>query len=152
MRFTWGFFPYAIALGLVVVAVVDGSIAWTAIHTFPGVVTHSQFSDSNRYDAVLEDAARGTALGWKPELTAVAGSPRLLLSNRDGQRIEGARVTGQATRPLGNDAAIELVFRAVAPGEYVSETTLVVAGQWEINLTASVSGKRIRLVRRVVVP
>lgn len=152
MRFTWAFFPYAVALGLAGVAVVDGTIVWTALRTFPGKVTHSQFEDSNRYDAILESAAREAALGWKTELTVVAGVPRLLLTDRNGQKIEGARAIGQATRPLGTNAAIELVFRAVAPGEYVAETRLIEAGQWEIDLTASVSGKRVHLARRVVVP
>lgn len=152
MRFTWAFFPYAVALGLAGVAVVDGSIAWTAIKSFPGAVTHSQFEDSNRYDAVLENAAREAALGWKTELSIIAGVPRLLLTDRDGRWIEGARVVGQASRPLGNSPPIDLVFRATAPGDYVTETRLTEAGQWEIDLTAAVSGKRIHLARRVVVP
>jgi len=152
MRLTWAFFPYAVALGLAGVAVVDGSIVWMAINTFPGKVTHSQFADSNRYDAVLENAAREVALGWKTELSIASGTPRLLLADRDGQKIEGVRVVGQASRPLGHGAPIELVFRAAAPGEYVAETRLPDAGQWEIDLTAAVSGKRIHLSRRVVVP
>lgn len=152
MRMTWGFFPYAVALGLALVAVVDGSIAWTALRTFPGVVTHSQFTDSNRYDAVIENAAREAALGWRTDLTLAAGLPRLVLADRDGHRLEGARVVGQAIRPLGNSAPIDLAFRAVAPGEYLAETRLVAAGQWEIDLTAAISGKRIHLAQRVVVP
>lgn len=152
MRLTWAFFPYAVALVLAGVAVVDGGIIWTAISTFPGRVTHSQFEDSNRYDAVLENAAREAALGWNTELFLVAGIPRLLLTDRNGQKIEGARVVGQASRPLGNSAPIELVFRAAAPGEYVAETRLPDAGQWQIDLTAAASGKRIHLSRRVVVP
>ena len=75
MRLTWGLFPYAIASLLVTVAVVDGAISWKAIHTFPGVVTHSQFTDSNRYDAVLEGAAREASLGWKHVLTFRAVAP-----------------------------------------------------------------------------
>ncbi len=152
MRLTWGFFPYAIALGLALVAAVDGTIAWTALRTFPGTVTHSQFEDSNRYDAILENASREAALGWTTDLSVIAGVPRLRLIDRDGQKLEGARVVGQASRPLGNIAALDLVFRAVAPGEYVSETKLIDAGQWEIDLTAAVSGKRIHLSRRIMLP
>lgn len=152
MRFTWGFFPYAIALGLALVAAVDGTIVWTALRTFPGKVTHSQFEDSNRYDAILQNAAREAALGWTAEMSVLAGAPRLKLIDRDGQKIEGARVVGQATRPLGNNTPIELTFRAVAPGDYLADIVLSEAGQWEIDLTASVSGKRIHLARRVVVP
>ena len=152
MRVSWAFFPYAVALGLAGVAVVDGSIGWIAIHSFPGVVTHSQFTDSNRYDKVLENAAREAALGWQAELTLESGTPRLTLADRDGRKIEGARVAGHAMRPLGNMAPIDLTFRAIAPGDYVADATLADAGQWEIDITASVSGKRIHLARRVVVP
>jgi len=152
MRMTWGFFPYAVVLGLALVAVVDGSIAWTALRTFPGVVTHSQFTDSNRYDALLENAAREAALGWKTDFSIVDGLPRLVLLDRDGHRLEGARVAGQAIRPLGNSAPVALTFRAAAPGEYLAETRLVGTGQWEIDLTAAVAGKRIHLARRLVLP
>ena len=83
MRLTWGLFPYAIASLLVTVAVVDGAISWKAIHTFPGVVTHSQFTDSNRYDAVLEGAAREASLGWKSEFSLTGATPRVVLTDRD---------------------------------------------------------------------
>lgn len=152
MRLTWAFFPYAVALVLAGVAVVDGGIIWTAFSTFPGRVTHSQFEDSNRHHAVQENAARDAALGWNTELSLVAGMPRLLLTDRNGQKVEGARVVGQASRPLGNSTPIELVFRAAAPGDYVAETRLPDAGQWQIDLIAAASGKRIHLSRWVVLP
>ena len=94
-----------------------------------------------------------SAIGFAHSVkTLAAGLPRLVLADRDGHRLEGARVVGQAIRPLGNSAPIDLAFRAVAPGEYLAETRLVAAGQWEIDLTAAISGKRIHLAQRVVVP
>lgn len=151
MRLTWGFFPYAIGLMLVTVAVVDGAISWKALHTFPGVVTHSQFTDSNRYDAVLENAAREATLGWKSEISLTARAPRLTLTDRDGHKLEGARVAGQAIRPVGNEAPHVLAFRAVAPGEYLADTPLTEPGQWEIDLTASIAGKQIHAAHRLLV-
>ena len=149
MRLTWGLCPYAIASLLVTVAVVDGAISWKAIHTFPGVVTHSQFTDSNRYDAVLEGAAREASLGWKSEFSLTGAIPRVVLTDRDGHRLEGARVAGQAVRPLGNEAPHVLTFRAVAPGEYLADTALSEPGQWEIDLTASIGGKQIHVAHRL---
>ena len=94
MRLTWGLFPYAIASLLVTVAVVDGAISWKAIHTFPGVVTHSQFTDSNRYDAVLEGAAREASLGWKSEFSLTGATPRVVLTASRWPSFESAMRAG----------------------------------------------------------
>ena len=95
MRLTWAFFPYAVALGLAGVAVVDGGMIWTAIRTFPGRVTHSQFEDSNRYDAVRENAALEAALGWNTELTVKGRRSR-------ARGLSDRRADHSATPPRSN--------------------------------------------------
>ena len=152
ITFTWRLFPYAIALMLAGVAMIDGTIAWTALRTFPGVVTHSQFTDSNRYDAVLANAAREAALGWTADFALAGGAVRLTLTDRDGRKLEGARISGQALRPLGAPETQMLSFHAVAPGDYVADRMLTGAGQWEVAATVSIAGKSLHVARRLRLP
>ena len=74
MRLTWGFFPYAIGLMLVTVAVVDGAISWKAPHvlTFRAVAPGEYLADTP-----LTEPGQ-----WEIDLTASIGGKQIHAAHR----------------------------------------------------------------------
>ena len=57
-RSAWRFFPWFLALGMSVVIAVNIGMAYTALHTFPGIAGSDGFDLSNHYDKVIDRVAR----------------------------------------------------------------------------------------------
>ena len=150
-RSLWRLFPHAVAAFIGAVMMVNFGMAWLAMRTFPGVATRDVFDHSNSYDRVLEAAAREAALGWSVQADLTDARPLVLLADRDGKPLAGARLEGAARRPLGADDARALAFRPVAPGRFVADQALTEPGQWELRLVARHNGQTLHATRRVVV-
>ena len=151
-RSGWRFFPYYVAAALAFVVTVNVAMAVTAVRTFPGLAADDVFDRSNAYDQVLDEAAKQKALGWDVQGAMEGGRYVVVLKDRAGKPIEGVRLTALAERPVGNTANLQLNFRATAPGRYVADRALGLAGQWEIRLAAASGQLTYRTTRRVVAP
>jgi nitrogen fixation protein FixH len=145
----WRYFPYAMigAIGLMVL--VDGGLAWTALHSFPGRAESDVFEHSNRYDVVLKNAATEAAYGWTMTGEVEAGRPVVSLFDREGHPLAGVSLTGVADRPLGASRPTELVFDETQPGRYVARAELALPGQWDLRLAAVSSSGSLHATRRV---
>jgi nitrogen fixation protein FixH len=151
-RSAWRFFPLAVIGAMGVVIAVNVGMAWSAIHTFPGDAATDAFDRSNEYDKVLATAAQEAKLGWSLQTALQGGVAVVTLVDRKGRPVEGARVAAIAQRPVGVEDAVELAFRAEAPGRYAAAQALPQRGQWDLLFTASVGERHFRATRRVVVP
>ena len=69
----WRWFPWAIALSLLVVVAVNGGMVWAALRTFPGVAGTDGFDLSNHYNRVL--AACGATGGARLDRCRPASAP-----------------------------------------------------------------------------
>jgi nitrogen fixation protein FixH len=151
-RNIWRFFPWFIATGMTVVIAVNGFMAYTALHTFPGIPGNDGFDLSNHYNAVLDRVAREAALGWdvRAEIDA-AGRPVVLLTDKSGAALSGAGIEATAQRPLGEPRTTSERFSEIAPGRYVGTGVLEEKGQWELQLSATAGGHEFSATRRLVV-
>ncbi len=150
-RWGWRRFPWYVVAAFVLVFAVNGGMVWSALATFPGVAVTDSFDHSNHYDTVLAAAARQAALGWRITAAEESGRPVLLLAERDGRPLTGARVTATARRPLGPDHVTPLAFREASPGRYVTETALAERGQWQLLLAVARGADTLHAAPRVVV-
>ena len=148
----WRLFPWAIGLGLATVIAVNGYMVASALRSFPGGARGGEgFDLSNRYNAVIEQTKERAAVGWQAVASVRADNrPVVLLIDRDGTPIRGAKVTAMAERPVGVSVALDEVFDEDAPGRYVGRTALTMPGQWDVHVTVATDGHGFAATRRVV--
>jgi nitrogen fixation protein FixH len=151
-RSTWRWFPWCVALSLLVVIVVNCGMMWAALSTFPGTAGADGFDLSNHYDKVLDRVAQQEALGWAVQASVDADAhPLVALTDRAGAPLGGARIQARAERPIGPAAATLLTFQATSDGHYRAAQALPIPGQWDLLISAGVDGKTVNTTRRVIV-
>lgn len=149
---TWRWFPWAVALSLLVVIVVNVGMMWAALSTFPGTAGADGFDLSNHYDHVLDQVAQQAALGWTVQASVDDGAhPRIVLTDRAGAPLLGARIQARAERPIGPAEATLLSFQATGDGAYRAVQALPTPGQWDLLISAGVEGRTVNTTRRVIV-
>src|SRR6185437_1891965 len=110
------------------------------------------FELSNHYNQILDRVKDEAALGWTVQAQPDAmRRPLVVLIDRNGAPLSGARLVGTAQRPLGVTEQHQLAFHEVAAGRYTTDTALPLAGQWDLALSVSARGHEIAATRRIVV-
>ena len=148
----WRWFPWVLAACMGVVIVANVTMVCVALGTFPGEAGSDGFDLSNHYNRVLNAVQRQAALGWSLRLLpGDAGRPVLLLTDRTGAPLHGARIEATAERPLGPPQTTHLRFRDAGNGRYVADAMLTAEGQWELQVFAAVDGHTLATTQRLVV-
>lgn len=151
-RSGWRFFPLAVALGLLIVVVVNGVFVWISLSTFPGVAVQNSFEHSNNYDQAITAAERQAELGWTVRAEVAAAAPEILIVDRSGEPLQGAHIAAVAKRPLGPDQAQSLAFvNAGRPGRYIADAVTLESGQWDLLVTVTVGTDEMHVTRRILV-
>ena len=149
---TWKHFPRYMIAVMLFVAIVNARFIMIAVATFPGAASNDDFDTSNRYNAVMEAAARQDALGWTERASAPGGIATLDLSGPDKAPLSGAAILATAERPLGTDAAVTIVFHEEGAGHYMAAAALPAAGQYDLKLHISHGDKQVHVTRRILAP
>jgi nitrogen fixation protein FixH len=129
-----------------VVIAVNVYMAKLAISTFSGEVVENSYDASQRYNGWLDQAKAERALGWKAGFTTAGDTLSVALNDRQGQPVGGARLSGDATHPLGATTDLGLRFVETRPGVY---TATLPAGRWQIHLLAQAGGHSWRHLAEV---
>ncbi|MGC8524001.1 MAG: FixH family protein [Acidibrevibacterium sp.] len=151
-RSPWRFYPLAFAGAMFLVFLVNAGMVWTALTTFPGAAAENGFDESNVYNAVMADAARQKALGWRVGVAMHNGRAEIALSDRAGHALSGATVSAEAYRPLGPKNTTALSFLPAGDGHYLAGSEFPAPGQWDIALRIARGDQMVRLTRRLVAP
>jgi len=130
-RSRWIPWTFAGAMGLVVV--VNAVLVYVAVATFPGVTVPRSYEQGRQYNAVLAEAARQDALGWRAEVAFTGGRLTVHATDREGRPVPG-RLAGVLVRPL-EGTEIPLVFTPLGGGAWGAEVMPPRRGQWEARLT-----------------
>lgn len=125
--------PWAFVGGMLLVVVVNLVMVYFAVSTFTGVTVPRSYERGRGYDAVLTEAARQDALGWRAELRLAGGTLSLVATDRDGRPVAG-RVEGVLLRPL-EGTELPLAFAPRGGGRWAAEVQPPQRGQWEARLT-----------------
>lgn len=125
--------PWAFVGGMLLVVVVNLVMVYFAVSTFTGVTVPRSYERGRGYDAVLAEAARQDALGWRAVLRLDGGSLSLVATDREGRPVAG-RVEGVLLRPL-EGTEIPLNFAPRGGGSWAAEVQPPQPGQWEARLT-----------------
>jgi nitrogen fixation protein FixH len=147
----WRYMPAAIGGWLALVAAVNFTMVYDALHSFPGEAGGNAFDISNHYDAVLQTAEREAQLGWTATANIDHGLPRVQVAAAGGTPLAGASIIGVAVRPVGPEQRTPLAFRADQGGVFTALTKLPGIGRWHLSLTISAGGHDMHVTRRVTV-
>lgn len=120
-----------------VVLVVNLAMARLALSTFSGEVVENSYDASQRFNGWLDRAKAEHALGWSAALGMTGDRLAVRLNDAGGQPVRGARLSANATHPLGATTELELRFVETAPGVYAATLP---AGRWQIHLLAQTGG------------
>ncbi len=148
--------PWAVAGGFLVVASVNGALAYFAVHSDPGLVSQHPFELGNGYNRVLDEGAAQDALGWRGTVRFVETqglSGRIVAELRDpqGAPLSGLGVKAAVIRPVEPLPPRILSLEPGGPGTYSSAVTLARPGQWEARITAERGRDVYQFVQRIVV-
>lgn len=124
--------------GFGVVVAVNFYMASQAASSFGGVTVENSYIASQRFNRWLEEARAQEALGWEAR---IARGP-------DGHAIvqtsgvpEGAEITAELRRPIGQQEIVTLSFAPDTELRY-SSTTAVEGGRWIARLAIASGADR----------
>jgi nitrogen fixation protein FixH len=150
-RTLWRFFPWFVAVAMSMVIAVNGVMAYSALHTFPGNVGSDGFDLSNHYNAILERMKQEARLGWVVQAEVDrTGRPVVELTDRSGSPLAGVKIEATAQRPLGDRHLRQVQFTEVAAGHYRGDVAVDEKGQWELEIRATAKGQEFSATRRIM--
>ena len=146
--------PWTFVGFFLIVFAVNGVLVWAALSSWTGLETTNPYERGLAYNRALEAAREQAALGWRADFHFEQSGQRhgtleLRLQDREGVRLQGAKVDAELVRPTeeGHDFALDL--SESEPGRYRAEVELPLAGQWEVRLAAQTRGEVYRLSPRI---
>jgi nitrogen fixation protein FixH len=131
--------PLCFVAGLGLLVAVQACFAYLAISTDPGVAVPNAYERGLAHNAVLHEAAKEAALGWRVTLENRSGtghSGTLVVVAADGgtRRLDDLAVTGLVQRPLQGGLDARLAFHNAGNGVYLATYDLPLPGLWQIDL------------------
>lgn len=131
---------------------VNGTMAWLAEKSFPGLVSNDAYREGLEYNKTLAARAAQSALGWRADVTVTgAGTTRTVtasLRDRDGHPLDGMAVTARLVRPVVAGFDRKLALAEGAPGVYRTEAVLPALGNWRLEIDATRPAFRARKAER----
>ena len=119
-----------IVTGFAIIIAVNLFMATLAVRGFGGVIVENSYVASQEFNDWLDAAEEQEALGWSVEMTR-SENGHLLIDTTSVP--DGATVTAEARRPLGQPESRSLGFIEATPGNHVSLEPLD-SGRWIVRL------------------
>jgi nitrogen fixation protein FixH len=149
--------PWAIAACFVVIASVNGALAYFALHSDNGLVTEHSFEVGNDYNRILAAGAAQDRLGWRG---AIQFAPKAGLDGRlvarftdaGGAPLAGLSVKVELVRPIEPLPERALTLQPASGGTYEAPVALARPGQWELRVTALRGEQSYQFAERIVAP
>lgn len=122
--------------GFGIVIAVNLFMAWNAVGGFHGTVVDNSYVASQSYNGWIAKAEASKALGWQvmPERRA---DGRVVLETLG--LPEGAVISVETERPLGERETLALTFAPEGQGRWVSAQPLA-AGRWQLRMAIRAPG------------
>ena len=119
-----------IVTGFAIIIAVNLFMATLAVRGFGGVIVENSYVAGQEFNDWLDAAEEQEARGWSVEMTR-SENGHLLIDTTSVP--DGATVTAEARRPLGQPESKSLSFIEATPGNHVSLEPLD-TGRWIVRL------------------
>lgn len=136
--FTGKHMALTMVAGFGIVAAVNFYMASLAVGGFHGIVVENSYVASQKFNTWKDEADRMAALGW--EASAARSADGYVTIATQGVP-EGAVVTAQMRRPLGDQEFAQLTFSPLGDGRFRSLEP-VTDGRWTVRLEVTAAGER----------
>lgn len=143
--------PWLFVLGFAIVFAVNGTMIWLAVGSFSGLYTPKPRDRGLHYnDVVAAQQARDT-LGWRIATRWHPENDRLelLLTDRAGAPLVGARVTVELVRPAEKRPPLGVTLAAVDGGRHEGHVDLPARGNWDADIVVERDGERFAQTQRM---
>ncbi len=123
--------------GFSIVIAVNLFMAYNAVGGFHGTVVDNSYVASQKYNGWLAKAEASKALGWQviPQRRA---DGRVVLETHG--LPDGATITVEAERPLGERETLRLSFAPQGEGRWLSNEALA-EGRWQLRMAVAAPGQ-----------
>ncbi len=119
---------------------VNGTMAWLAEKSFPGLVSNDAYREGLQYNRKLAERAAQQALGWQADVSVSgSGATRLVTASfrdRDGSPLAGMTVNARLMRPVVAGFDRDFALAEAAPGIYRAEIAPGALGNWRLVVNA----------------
>jgi nitrogen fixation protein FixH len=131
---------------------VNGVMIWKAVESFPGVVTPSSYSASQRFNGSIAAAREQESRGWRVDANAERNADGRVVIRLEAHDDKGAPVTGVAFRatlqhPANRnlDHAVPLPALPGSSGVFEGTATGVGEGKWGLEVEGESERGRVFL-------
>jgi nitrogen fixation protein FixH len=141
------------AFGLVLL--INSVFIYLALDTFSGLSTDDAYVRGLRYNETLAANEAQQRLGWTADVAvdrAADGQVSMRVGLRDASDtpLAGLVLSGELRRPVREGRDHQVIFEAIAPGQYRARIAGVDAGQWDLALRAvNAAGAEFRREQRL---
>lgn len=134
-----------------IVIAVNFFMAYSATHTFAGLVVENSYVESQHFNEKLDAMRRQATLGWTVNVDVRADGVAVDARDARGVPIRG-RIDVEMTRPTTDRDDHDLTAAATGYGEVFLPTKLS-SGAWDASVTIdSADGNHYLLRRRAIIP
>lgn len=143
--------PWLFVLGFAIVVAVNGVMIWFAVGSFSGLYTLKPRDRGLRYNDVVAAQQVRDTLGWRIEVNWRPRSDRLelVLTDRAGASLDGARVTVELVRPAEKRPPLGVAMAVVDAGRHAGYIALPARGNWDLDIVVERDGQRFAQTRRM---
>jgi nitrogen fixation protein FixH len=148
--------PWIFVLGFLVVVGVNGTMIAFAIGTFTGLTTTEPYTKGLRFNDQIRHVEAQKRLGWRLaarfERSGVqSGDAALVLTDRDGAPLAGARVSATFVRPVEKNRDFTVAFQSAGNGRYVGHAEFPLPGVWDVTYRIERDGQSLEARDRIEV-
>jgi nitrogen fixation protein FixH len=127
----------------------NGAMIYSAFSTYSGIVSNEPYRKGLNYNDRIAADARQARLGWNDAITVGRdGHVVVMLADRDGQPIAGARLDAQIGRPSTNRHDIKIDLGETAAGRYEAQVGTLDEGSWTISVDVKTTDGGVEPVYR----
>ncbi len=148
--------PWLFVAVFLLVFAVNGGLVYFASKSWPGLASADAYDAGIKYNRELAKEEKEAKLGWSLSTQyrptgALAYEIAVTVRDGGGQALEGAAVTGELERPVGQTATVPLHFVSQGAGLFLARVTVPSPGQWDVYLSARRGSDTVHGGRRLVV-
>jgi nitrogen fixation protein FixH len=130
----------------------DVLFASFAYKTFSGQSADNPYEAGLQFNQTLVQRRAEAALGWRADFDLREGQAEFAFTDREGQPVEGLRVSSVLARPATEVGKRVLEFHAVGGGLYRADASGL-TGAWDMHAVAhNPEGQRLEIDHRLVLP
>ncbi len=143
--------PWLFVLGFAIVFAVNGTMIWLAVGSFSGLYTPQPRDRGLHYNDIVAAQQARDALGWRVASLWHPENDRLelMLTDRAGAPLAGARVTVELVRPAEKGLPLGVAMAAVDGGRHEGHVMLPARGNWDVDIVVERDGERFAQTQRM---